>query len=192
MVFFRPIRYAGGMEQAEALTALIAKRVRRLREERKWNAQRLAEEMTAVGVGWNRGVVAKLENGRRTSVSVVELLALGWVFGVPPVVLLLPDDPDAEFSITPTVTTTTQRTYRWLVGQLPAPVAVTTPNEHPGEHAARIGRYLGARPSYMASLDPEGENTLADRVALQDQKIAALDRALRELAQQDQEGQSDG
>lgn len=55
-----------------AATGVIAERIRHLRKRRGWSAEKLAEEMTAVGVPWERMVVTKLENGRRASVPADE------------------------------------------------------------------------------------------------------------------------
>jgi transcriptional regulator with XRE-family HTH domain len=50
--------------------------------------------MKELGIQWNRTTVAKLETGRRESVSVQELLALALVLDVPPISLLA--DPSAD------------------------------------------------------------------------------------------------
>ena len=63
--------------------------MRALRDARGWSAPRLAEELQAVGLNWDKSVVSNLENGRRRFVSVDELVALGVVFQVTPVALLL-------------------------------------------------------------------------------------------------------
>jgi transcriptional regulator with XRE-family HTH domain len=68
---------------------VIAGRMREMRKARGWSADRLARELTTrTGVKWARMVVTKLENGRRQTVSVEELLALALVFRVAPVELL--------------------------------------------------------------------------------------------------------
>lgn len=69
-------------------TAAIATRVRGLRKARGWSAQRLAEEMTAAGLPWDRNIVANLENGRRKVVTVDELLCFARIFDVGPMALL--------------------------------------------------------------------------------------------------------
>ena len=73
---------------APTITAVIAKRVRELREHWRMSGAALAAEMVELGVNWNRTTVAKLESGRRESISVQELLALGKALRVPPVWLL--------------------------------------------------------------------------------------------------------
>lgn len=69
---------------------MIAERVKELRRGRGWSAEKLAAEMTAVGVPWSRVVVTKLETKRRPGVSVAELLALAYVLEVAPVHLIVP------------------------------------------------------------------------------------------------------
>ena len=74
-------------------TAVIAANMKRLRRSREWTAEQLGAQMHKHGVAWNRQIVAKLEIGRRASVSVDELLALAAVFGVEPMKLLQEDLP---------------------------------------------------------------------------------------------------
>jgi transcriptional regulator with XRE-family HTH domain len=80
-------RYSHVMDPLNA-TEVVARNMRKLRRLHDWNAERLAEETAAIGVNWQRGVVTKLETGRRESVSVAELLALAAVFEVKPMALL--------------------------------------------------------------------------------------------------------
>lgn len=69
---------------------VIAARMRELRTGRGWSAQRLAEEMTKVGIPWDRSIVANLEGGRRRTVSVEEMFALAFILNVAPVHLMVP------------------------------------------------------------------------------------------------------
>lgn len=83
---------------AEPITAVIAERVRELRESAGMNQAALAEKMNEQGVPWKRATVVNLEkrastsrgagSGGRDSVSVQELLALALVLNVPPVLLI--------------------------------------------------------------------------------------------------------
>jgi hypothetical protein len=59
--------------------------------------------MAGVGVPWDRSVVANLENGRRSGVSVQEWLALAYVLSVQPVHLLVPIDAteDTPYQLVP-------------------------------------------------------------------------------------------
>lgn len=83
-----------GDVRAHPVTAVIAGRVRALRESARMSGSVLAAEMANLGIPWNRTTVAKLETGRRESVTVQELLALAVVLDVPAVWLLA--DPAAE------------------------------------------------------------------------------------------------
>lgn len=106
-------------------TDVIAQRVRELRNKRGWSAQRLAEEMAAIGWPWERMVVTKLENGRRQSVSVEEWLALAYLLDVAPIHLLIPLDdgyvqilpqaPKDEHRARDAVVTTSQA-RKWIAG----------------------------------------------------------------------------
>jgi hypothetical protein len=73
-------------QEGEAMTPTqaVVHWMRALRKSREWSGARLAREMTEIGVAWNRGVVAKLETGRRETVSVDELVALARAFNVSP------------------------------------------------------------------------------------------------------------
>lgn len=73
---------------AHPIAARVANRMRSLRGARQWSAERLAEEMSAMGVDWNRGIVSKLETGRRENVTVDELVALGSLLDVSPMELM--------------------------------------------------------------------------------------------------------
>lgn len=97
--------------------------MRELRTRHGWSAQRLAEEMSKVGVPWDRSIVANIENGRRASISIEEVLALAYVLSVAPVHLIVPpvDDQAAPgYLITPEGPVTSPGFARaWIRGQTP-------------------------------------------------------------------------
>lgn len=99
---------------------VIAERVAYLRRHTLgWSAQRLAEEMTSVGIPWDRSIVANFETGRRSGVSVEELFALADVLGVAPAHLMLPvDDEEAVIAVTPTRAAKTWQAREWLRGRM--------------------------------------------------------------------------
>jgi len=72
-----------------SLTAVIAERMKALRGAVRLSGPALAVEMNKQGVPWNRTTVAKLETGRRESVTVPELVALALVLNVPVTALLV-------------------------------------------------------------------------------------------------------
>lgn len=75
--------------------------------------------MRSAGVPWQRAVVAKLETGRRETVGVDELLALAWVLGVPPTLLLLPVGIGDELAVTADVHLHRGSAAVWLSGDEP-------------------------------------------------------------------------
>jgi transcriptional regulator with XRE-family HTH domain len=87
-IVFDALMESGGPDGV-SITAVIADRVRRLRETARLSGAGLAAEMVKLGVPWNRTTVAKLETGRRESITVQELLALALALDVPPVALLV-------------------------------------------------------------------------------------------------------
>lgn len=87
---------------AEAITAVIAKRVRTIRESAGMSQSNLADEVSELGISWKRSTVVNLETrapdsrGRgagRDAISVQELFALAVALDVPPVWLLA--DPES-------------------------------------------------------------------------------------------------
>jgi transcriptional regulator with XRE-family HTH domain len=100
------------------ITAVAAARMRAIRNAQGMSAERLAAEMTLQGTGWTREIVTNLENGRRDTLGVSELLALALVLGVPPIMLLV--DPMSDSTdVTPTASVPTAAALLWLLGEEP-------------------------------------------------------------------------
>ncbi len=96
---------------------VIAERVKEIRKARGLSGDRLAREMTKAGVKWDRSIVANLENGRRSIVTVEELLALAYILDVAPVHLMVPLDMDSWYAVTPaSYATTSGRVRAWIRG----------------------------------------------------------------------------
>ncbi len=94
--------------------------MREVRKRKGWSAQQLAAQLAGVGLAWDRSIVANLENGRRSSVSVEELLALAYVLDVAPVHLLVPLE-EVHYAVTPQWQTSSGRVRRWVRGEHPLP-----------------------------------------------------------------------
>lgn len=103
-------------------TQVVAAQVRRLRDRHGWTAQQLADKMTEAGIAWNRAIVAKLETGRRSFVTVDEVMALAYVLDVAPVHLLVPIEnglaPNTQLRITSSVVTVPGAARAWIRGQM--------------------------------------------------------------------------
>jgi len=106
---------------AEAgITEHIASQMKRLRKRRGWTAAQLAEQMTEVGVQWDRGTVTKLETMRRQNLTVVEWLALARVLDVAPVHLLVPVD-EVSVPITAVEARPASLARAWVRGEYALP-----------------------------------------------------------------------
>jgi transcriptional regulator with XRE-family HTH domain len=123
------------MEQNEPLTPtqVVAARMHALRVKRGWSAAELARRMRAEGIPWQRIVVTKLETGRRASVSVAELAALGVVLNCPPVMLMTSDDDSAAYQVTPALTGTMFGVRAWIRGAGPV-----DPDADPRDYYAEL------------------------------------------------------
>ncbi|MFD4551674.1 helix-turn-helix domain-containing protein [Streptomyces sp. NPDC058466] len=108
------------IESAADPVATISKRVKQLRTRKGWTGADLGQQMTARGIRWDRSIVANLENGRRATVSVNELLALARVFDVAPVHLLVPVH-EQQFRVAKDEVYPTSRVRAWVRGESPLP-----------------------------------------------------------------------
>ena len=104
---------------AAAITAVVARRVKALRDEQNLSGAKLAERLSELGLSkWNRTTVAKFETLHRQSLTIEELLALAAALGVPPVWLLadLADDQGVSLG---NLTLDAWSTILWVTGQRP-------------------------------------------------------------------------
>jgi transcriptional regulator with XRE-family HTH domain len=131
-----------------AVGVQVATNLRRIRESQGLTTAKLAERLAELGRPIVPTGITKIENKDR-QVNVDDLLALAWALGVPPVSLLLPPEAEAEYRVTPTVSSTAVRAYRWLIGTKPPPLDPAA-DQHPGEGGSMIGRYLGGLAGYMS------------------------------------------
>jgi transcriptional regulator with XRE-family HTH domain len=68
----------------------VAHEVRRHRQGQGLSAQQLADRCAELGMPIQRSVLANLESGRRTTVTVAEILVLAAALDIPPALLLFP------------------------------------------------------------------------------------------------------
>lgn len=98
----------------------IRTRVKQLRGHRGWTAAELGKRLTAIGIRWDRSIVANFEGGRRRTVSVDELLGLALIFDVSPTNLLVPLH-DTTYQVTPTRAEPADLVRAWVRGEQPLP-----------------------------------------------------------------------
>ena len=108
------------MDHSDEPVSTISTRVKNLRARKRWTGAELGERMTRLGVPWDRSIVANLENGRRKSVSVSELLALSVALDTAPIHLLIPTT-EGRYRITPELEQSTARARAWVRGDAPLP-----------------------------------------------------------------------
>jgi transcriptional regulator with XRE-family HTH domain len=79
---------------SERPSAGIGKRLAKYRKLADLSARELSEK---IGGELSRGVIANIESGRKTDVTIDQLVALAWALGVPPAALALPVDEPYKF-----------------------------------------------------------------------------------------------
>ncbi|MGP3923891.1 helix-turn-helix domain-containing protein [Streptomyces sp. 8N616] len=107
------------MEQTDWPTRLahrIAGEVRRYRTMRGISAQQLSDLCSAVGMDIPRAVISNLENGRRTSVTVAEVLVLAAALDVPPLLLVFPVGYEEVCEVLPDRRRDTWGGFLWAAG----------------------------------------------------------------------------
>jgi transcriptional regulator with XRE-family HTH domain len=99
------------------LTQGIGRRVAAARREQHISARALAQRCADLGMPTlTRQVIAFIENGRRGSVSVAELLVLGAALEIPPMNLLFPVGRETEIEYLPGHMDTPWYAVRWAAG----------------------------------------------------------------------------
>jgi transcriptional regulator with XRE-family HTH domain len=101
---------------ASELAHKIAAEVRYWRERRGLSAQQLAERTRQLGHHVPRNVVANLENGRRETLSIAEVLILAAALDVPPVLLVAPVGRKRYVQLLPEVVATSWEARGWIHG----------------------------------------------------------------------------
>lgn len=88
----------------DEVNARIARAIKAARGDR--SAQVIADETARLGLPLTRDTLANIENGRKKSVDIPELLVLAKALGVPPLSLIYPDLVDVEVRALPCHTAT--------------------------------------------------------------------------------------
>lgn len=103
------------------LVARIAAEVRRCRDERKLSAAKLSDRTDELGMRITRTVIADLENGRKKTLDISELVILARALNVPPVQLIYPDLPDGEVEVSPDDNLRSISALQWFSGERAEP-----------------------------------------------------------------------
>nr|WP_275586504.1 helix-turn-helix transcriptional regulator [Geodermatophilus normandii] len=156
------------------MTAVIAGQLKAIRQDQGMSAQQLADATERLGHPVPRSVIANLENGRRDSIGLPEVLVLARALDVPPVTLLFPLGRQPDVEVLPETTVHPWAAVRWFTGEggSPAPRNGTGEQEadrrHWRESTVALFReddqlrdsWLVARGTLLHT--PEGSPELAD------------------------------
>ena len=152
----------------ESPSGLVAERIKDERRRAGLSTKTLAERCASLGAPqMTAAVLMNIESGRkdqngkrRRDITVDELLVLAYALGVSPLGLLLPDDENRLYQITPTIAEMAAKVGRWLIGLQPLPTWMSDVEDpearqvHPGANFVRNSRFWSAIPAYLQT-DPE-------------------------------------
>ncbi len=118
------------IEWSERFTLGVARQIKHYREAKNWSFQQLADACTDLGYRTIRTTLANLENGRRKSITVHEMLVIAEALEVPAVQLLFPGLPDSQVEYLPGRTSRSWEAIQRFTGETSTPGApdVTTRN----------------------------------------------------------------
>lgn len=121
------------MEQPDWMARVgtsIAQEIRRHRLARGMSAQQLSDACAKLGAPIPRTVISNIENGRRTNVSVAEVLVIARALGQPPGALVFPAGYVSQVEYLPEKQTDPLRALDWWSGtSLPPDARVELPRE---------------------------------------------------------------
>jgi hypothetical protein len=166
------------------LAQSVGLEIRRQRSARtpKWSAQRLAGECAALGADIPRDLITDLEIGRRSHISVAELLAIAAALSVPPLQLLFGVGAEETAEVLPGKHVPAFRAALWFSGEGPLPEPgqgpdqgfVVMPLTWYRDHDRRVIQEVNALTMAGVAAGAAESATGADRAAL----LAAADRQL--------------
>lgn len=104
-------------EWSAKLALSIAGEVRRHRQAQGLSAQQLSDRCARIGMPIQRSVLANMESGRRTTVTVAEVLVLAHALDVPPGVLLFPVGYQTQCEVLPGGCQEPASAVDWLSGR---------------------------------------------------------------------------
>lgn len=176
-----------------SINEVIAARVREYRQRRGWSVRQLAEECAKHGAPQlTAASLGNIERGqdegakrKRREVTVAELVILGYVFDIPPVLLMFPIGMDASVSVLPDVVTNPISGLLWASGNVNFRFSPGHLPANPGEYQKsqfliQVHQHLdtsGVRADIAWQFADEGDNKTAFY-----EHVANFAGALRTLA----------
>jgi transcriptional regulator with XRE-family HTH domain len=112
-----PRKQAVKPPQTKQVRASFAEQLKRFRDQRAWSQERLASEMTALGLKLDQSAVARVEAGKRT-VSLEEALGFAVALGVQPAALIVPAETTTfELVPNPQRWVDAESAWEWIAGR---------------------------------------------------------------------------
>ncbi|MET8765820.1 helix-turn-helix transcriptional regulator [Streptomyces sp. NPDC004658] len=166
------------------LALSVAREVRRHRQAQGLSAQQLSDRCSELGMPIQRSVLANLESGRRTTVTIAEVLVLAAALNVPPALLVFPVGRAEEVEMLPGFQAETLEAVDWFAGIKPRDAR--TPFSHNALFLYRRHRVLTRelRRQLQQREDDRAEYLASDREGLSERLERARERAAvaRDLA----------
>lgn len=152
---------------------VVRARIKDVRTRQGLSGATIARRMSELGFSWSRDVVGHIETGRRTSVTVDELMALAVVLDVSPLVLLLPETP--ECPLAPRLRADGQQVYRWVIGRgrRPGTVGAHAPST-PTPSTKDDDRAWPAFRELVPWLEPDPPDPRVDQLVQHAQRLHSL------------------
>jgi transcriptional regulator with XRE-family HTH domain len=97
---------------------VVGQQVKHFRKKRGWSQQRLADEVTALGLSIDATTITRTENARR-ALTVEEFLALALVLNVQPAALITQDGTILEVTPEHQTWTASETVWEWFGGRQP-------------------------------------------------------------------------
>lgn len=102
----------------ERVARVVAAEVRRYRQAQGWSGQRLVDRCRELGLEVTRSTLGDFESGRRTKVTVAELLVLARALEVAPLQLIVPVGHEETAELLPGEVRPAWDSARWVSGEL--------------------------------------------------------------------------
>ncbi|MEU6944261.1 helix-turn-helix domain-containing protein [Streptomyces sp. NPDC046316] len=151
---------------SERLALSIAKEVRRHRQAQGLSAQQLSDRCADLGMPVQRSVLANLESGRRSTVTVAEVIVLAAALRIAPAELVFPVGYEEKVEVLPGYERTPLTGLEWFAGQ---GSVSGTPEPDPGLTPIRAARTHGRVVRIM-------HRKLSDRMRMRGQLVEVSDR----------------
>lgn len=136
-------------EWGKIIATLVGERVRKYRSELNLSAQNLSNRTAALGFEVKRSVIAEMENGKRSTVSLADVFILARALAVPPIALIVPLESD-DMRLLPNELLDVWKSFDWITGRknlsaVPAHLFDIDSNEEEVRHWRNVSQPIRLR-----------------------------------------------